>query len=152
MCTDQWKCLNRKPVYYWPVMRQVDIDEFNISRSILQETFRLRIWRLLADWTCLSFHCPVVQTGALRWLQVCLHRSDQELSGWVRGREEDQPRCCGGFNESVGGSATGKHSSTISPFFDHCAPNFVYMLLCVADQVWKWLLSDAYIQLLLHVV
>lgn len=66
-------------------------------------------------WLALSLF-SVVQTGALRWLQVRLHRSDQELPGWVRGGEEDQPRCCGGFYESVGGSSVGKHSNKINRF------------------------------------
>lgn len=67
------------------------------------------VWRRLLIWTS-SFLYTVVQTGALRWVQVCLHGSDQELPGRVRGGEEDQPRRCGGCNESVGEGSNGKHS------------------------------------------
>lgn len=67
------------------------------------------MWRHLLIWTS-SFLCAVVQTGALWWVQVCLHGSDQELPGRVRGGEEDQPRRRGGCNESVGEGSNGKHS------------------------------------------
>lgn len=49
-----------------------------------------------------------VQAGALRGVPVRLHRPDQELSGRVRGGEEDQPGCRGGGHESVGEGAGGK--------------------------------------------
>lgn len=57
----------------------------------------------------LSLFGAALQNGAVWRVQVCLHGSDQELPGWVRGGEEDQPGCRGGRDESVGEGAAGKH-------------------------------------------
>lgn len=65
-----------------------------------------------------------VQDGALRWLQVRLHWPDQKLPGRVRGGEEDQPLCCGGVYESVGGSAIGK-------LFNNIFKNVVFQHACI---------------------
>lgn len=77
-----------------------------------------KLWEITGN-ICL---CAAVQTGALQWMQICVHRPDQELSGWVRGGEKNKPGCCGGLSESVGEQSSGKHDAYICTLCIYMSP------------------------------
>lgn len=55
-------------------------------------------------------------------MQICVHRPDQELSGWVRGGEKNKSGCCGGLSESVGKHSGGKHDTNVYTLSIYMSP------------------------------
>lgn len=79
----------------------------------------MSVWLDIELWVITGniYLCAALQIGALQWMQICVHRPDQELSGWVRGGEKNKSDCCGSLNESVGEHSGGKHDAFMCSLF-----------------------------------